>query len=374
MRTVAARRALFVAAPIFVVACAEAPTKPESSIDPSLDPSSVDLSGAPFARRLGWPFVQPTPPGPPVLVGAGDIAGCPAQYKDEATEALLDGIAGTVFTAGDNAYMNGTPLEFAACYHPSWGQHKDRTRPSAGNHEYYSAGLGHFTYFGPVSNPPFGYYSYNLGSWHVVVVNSTPQVYLCYPPELKEGTDEVTEQVPWQVLWGDPQLDQLPTSPTAGRACAGDVLQQAWLVADLVAHRRYRCTLVYFHHPRFSSGKHGNHYQMQRIWDILYHFRADVVVSGHDHLYERFAPQNPNGRLDTKRGIRQFTVGTGGAPLYEFVQIQPNSEVRNNETHGVIKLTLGDRRYDWEFIPITNAPVDPVTGEPFTDSGSGRCH
>ncbi|MFN2567618.1 MAG: metallophosphoesterase [Gemmatimonadaceae bacterium] len=328
------------------------------------------MTGASLPRwlRIQPLFVQPSPPGPPVLVGAGDIAGCPDQYKDEATKALLDGIAGTVFTAGDNAYMNGTPAEFAACYGPSWtwGQHKDRTRPAAGNHEYISLGSGYFTYFGPVSNPPFGYYSYNLGAWHVVVINSTPQVYMCYPPELKEGTDEAEEQVPYQDLWGDPQLDELPNSPTAGRACAGDAAQQAWLIADLIAHRRYKCTVTYFHHPRFSSGRHGNHYQMQRIWDILYAFGVDVVISGHDHVYERFAPQDPEGRRNFGRGIRQFTVGTGGAPLYDWGVIQPNSEVRNNTTHGVLKLNLGNRSYAWEFVP--------VAGATFTDSGSGRCH
>jgi hypothetical protein len=199
-----------------------------------------------------------------------------------------------------------------------------------------------------------------------VVLNSTPQVYMCYPPELSEGADGAENSDWWRAYWPSPQLTVKPDSPTAGRACAGDVVQQAWLIADLAAHRRFQCTLVYFHHPRFSSGQHGNHYQMQRIWDILYYFRADVVVSGHDHLYERFAPQDPDGHLDPGRGIRQFTVGTGGAPLYSFAQIQPNSEARDNSTHGVIKLTLGDRRYEWEFVP--------VAGETFTDAGSGECH
>ena len=323
--------------------------------------TSDDSAVAAALRRAT--FVQPTPAGPPVLVGAGDIAACDARYQDEATAALLDRIDGTVIAVGDDAYPNGAPADFRPCYDQSWGRHKARTRPAAGNHEYITPGaLGYFEYFGPISNPPFGYYSYNLGSWHVIVLNSTPQVYACHPPEVEEGEAEVTRLAEW----GPVQLPTLPTSPTAGRACAGDAVQQAWLVNDLTAHRRHQCTLVYFHHPRFSSGRHGNHYQMQRVWDILYEFRADVVVSGHDHLYERFAPQDPDGRLDPKRGIRQFTVGTGGAPLYEFARIQPNSERRDNQAHGVIKLTLGDRSYGWEFVP--------VAGNTFTDSGTDDSH
>ena len=360
MRPVSPERAALLLAAFAVVSCSDTPTNPEAS-----GPSDAVLAANTLGARLKSLWVQPTPPGPPVLVGAGDIAHCDARYQDEATAALLDQVEGTVFTAGDNAYPWGAPSpDFRPCYEESWGRHKQRTRPSAGNHEYITPGaLGYFSYFGPISNPPLGYYSYNLGSWHVVVLNSTPQVYMCYPPEAHEAEEEVT----WLPEWGaSPQLDELPDSPTTGRACAGDAAQQAWLVADLLAHRRYQCTLVYFHHPRFSSGEHGNHYQMQRIWDILYHFRADVVVSAHDHLYERFAPQDPEGRLDPRRGIRQFTVGTGGAPLYPFDEIQPNSEARNNTTHGVIKLTLANRRYDWAFVP--------VAGGTFTDAGSGPCH
>lgn len=362
MRAVLVRTAVtMTAALLAAVACSEPPTKPETSAGIQPDEAlATDL------RWLRWPFVQPTPPGPAVLVGAGDIASCDPAYKDEATAALLKGIAGTVIAVGDEAYQSGTPMEFSECYDPSWGQYKARTRPAAGNHEYIMpAAAGYFEYFKASANPPFGYYSYNLGSWHVVVLNSTPQVYLCYPPVADEA-DPVISWVPW---WGTPAPALPPgvdPSPAVGRACAGDLAQQAWLFADLAKHRRYRCTVVYFHHPRFSSGKHGNHYQMQRIWDILYHFRADVVISGHDHLYERFAPQDPNGKLDTKRGIRQFTVGTGGAPLYPFRTIQPNSEVRNNDSHGVIKVTLRDGGYDWQFVP--------VEGASFSDSGSDSCH
>jgi hypothetical protein len=359
MRADLVRTTAVAAAMLAAVACGEPPTQPE----PGSAISARD------AARLKSPFVQPSPEGPVVLVGAGDIAACDTRYQDEATALLLDGIAGTVMAAGDEAYPSGSTKDFE-CYDASWGRHKDRTRPAPGNHEYITPGaLGYFTYFEESSNPPLGYYSYNLGSWHVIVLNSTPQVYMCYPPEVHEAEEEIT----WVPEWGDPP-PPLPagvtpdrkTGPTIGRACAGDLVQQAWLAADLFAHRDYRCTIAYFHHPRFSSGEHGNHYQMQKVWDLLYTFDADVVVSGHDHLYERFGQQDPEGKRDPKRGIRQFTVGTGGAPLYPFEEIQPHTQRRNNTTHGVLKLTLGDGAYGWQFVP--------VAGGTFTDFGTGACH
>jgi calcineurin-like phosphoesterase family protein len=349
--TVAATATVLTAA-----ACGEPPTKPEFASKIHADQATPD------AVRLKWPFVQSSPKGPAVLVGAGDIAACDPRYQDEATALLLDGIDGTVMAVGDEAYPIGSPADFD-CYDASWGRHKKRTRPAAGNHEYFTPGaIGYFTYFKKSSNPPLGYYSYNLGSWHVVVLNSTPQVYLCWAPELEEasGDDDV---IPPQFQPGI--APPLEPGPAAGRLCLGDAAQQAWLAADLFAHRNYDCTVAYFHHPRFSSGQHGNHYQMQKIWDILYAFGADVVVSGHDHLYERFAPQDPDGN-PVEAGIRQFTVGTGGAPLYVFRETQPNSEAQNNTTHGVIKLTLGNGSYNWEFVPA-------VSGA-FTDSGTGACH
>jgi hypothetical protein len=138
-----------------------------------------------------------------------------------------------------------------------------------------------------------------------------------------------------------------------------------WLAADLAAHR-HRCTLAYFHHPRYSSGLHGSHYEMQQFWDILYGADVDVVISAHDHLYERFAPQDPVGNADAHRGIRQFTVGTGGAELYPFTSIVPNSEVRINNTHGVLAVRIGARGYQWAFVA--------VAGSRIMDCGSGKCH
>ena len=261
--------------------------------------------------------------GQAVLVGAGDIAGC--WYDgDEATAKLLDSIPGTVFTAGDNAYENGTPTQFRDCYAPTWGRHKARTRPSPGNHDYNTAGAaGYFGYFGAIAGPPGrGYYSYDLGGWHIIALNSNVS--------MRVGS-----------------------------------LEERWLRRDLALHRA-RCTLAYWHHPRFSSGFHGSSTAPQPLWQALYEANADVVVNGHDHLYERFAPQNPSGALDTARGIREFVVGTGGAGFYAFPHIRDNSEVRNNTTHGVIKLTLRADGYDWEFVP--------VAGGQFRDSGSGKCH
>jgi hypothetical protein len=263
----------------------------------------------------------------PVLVGAGDIANC-STTGDEATAKLLDNISGTVFTAGDNAYGSGTSTEFKNCYDPTWGRHKARTKPSVGNHEYYTAGAsGYFNYFGAAAwDPKKGYYSYNLGKWHIISLNS-----MCE----KVG------------------------------GCGSTSPMVSWLKQDLSANPR-ACTLAYFHHPLFSSGHHGSSTKMKPSYQVLYNKNADVVVTGHDHDYERFAPQRPDGTLDTARGIREFVVGTGGTNLRSFSHIEPNSQVRNASTHGVLKLTLHSTSYDWKFVP--------VAGKTFTDSGSNACH
>jgi hypothetical protein len=264
----------------------------------------------------------------PVLVGAGDISRCETN-KDEATAKLLDGIAGTVFTLGDNAYSSGTKAQFKRCYDPTWGRHKARTKPSVGNHEYVTAGAsGYFDYFGSAAGDPTkGYYSYNRGAWHIVVLNS-----MC---ENVGGCED--------------------TSPMV-----------TWLKNDLAANSANKCTLAYWHHPLFSSGEHGNNINMKPSWEALYAANADLVINGHDHDYERFAPQRPNGTADSARGIREFVVGTGGYSLRPFDAIKPNSQVRNANTHGVLKLTLHASSYGWKFVP--------VAGKTFTDSGSTSCH
>jgi acid phosphatase type 7 len=260
-----------------------------------------------------------------VFVGAGDIASC-SSSNDEKTALLLDGVAGTVFTLGDNAYPKGTPEQFTNCYGPGWGRHKARTRPAIGNHEYMTPGAQpYLDYFGVSKS-----YSYNLGDWHIVSLDS-----MC---QLAEN----------------------------GGSCSAISPTVTWLKSDLAANPT-KCTLVYFHHPRWSSGKeHGNTTRMSAAWKIMYAAGVDIVLSGHNHSYERFAPLNPNGVIDAVKGIRSFVVGTGGASLGRFGTIKSGSEVRNSTTFGVLKLTLRTSDYLWTFVP--------VAGQTFTDAGSGVCH
>jgi hypothetical protein len=262
-----------------------------------------------------------------VLVAAGDIASC-SSSGDEATADLLDTIDGTVAALGDNAYESGSPSEYANCYEPSWGRHKARTKPAPGNHDYLTAGAGgYYGYFGAAAGDPTkGYYSYDLGAWHIIVLNSQ-----C------------------KAVAGD---------------CAPNGEEAQWLRADLAAHSQ-TCTLAYWHHPRFSSGLNGSDIYVDAFWQALYEYHADVVLNGHDHDYERFALQDPSGNANAQRGIRQFVVGTGGGSHIAFVAPIANSEVRDDQTYGVLKLALHPQGYDWQFIP--------VAGGTFTDSGSGTC-
>jgi len=263
-----------------------------------------------------------------VLIGAGDIADCTDLSGAEATAKLLEANPGTVMALGDLAYPDGTAENFK-CYDKTWGRVKDRTRPAVGNHEFHSSGATYyFQYFGAAAgDPKTGYYSYDLGTWHVVVLNS----------ECKEVG-----------------------------GCEAGSPQEKWLRADLTAHP-VSCTLAYFHKPRFSSGlNHGNDEEVTPLWQALYDLNAEIIVNGHEHDYERFAPQDPNGKADPKRGIREFVVGTGGKNHREFGFHKPNSELRNNDTFGVLKLTLKQLGYEWKFLP--------EAGKTFTDSGSGSCH
>ena len=272
------------------------------------------------------------------LLAAGDIATCDS-HSDTATAELLDGRSGTVAALGDTVYESGTRREFKRCYDPTWGQHKQRTRPAAGNHEYKTAGAaGYFDYFGRRAGPRGkGYYSYELGDWHVVVLNS-------------------------QLDSGKAQKDQ-----------------EAWLKKDLAANRGTKCTLAYWHHPHYSSGHNAivaeeaevsvELYEpeaVKRYFQLLYDEGAEIVLSGHKHNYERFAPQDANGNLDAENGVRQFVVGTGGRSTGGFDRIRKNSESRNGDTFGILDLTLRSDGYDWEFVP--------VAGKTFTDTGSGSCH
>jgi acid phosphatase type 7 len=259
----------------------------------------------------------------PVLVGAGDISAC-SLPGDDRTADLLDQIEGTVFTVGDNVYPDGTLEQFETCYEPTWGRHKRRTRPTLGNHDYNTKGAeGYFEYFGNRARPEGrSYYSYDLGTWHIVALNSN--------------------------------IDARPEG-----------LQGEWLREDLRTHPG-KCTLVYFHHPLFVS-RGGGTERMTQFWEVLYRYGVDVIINGDVHYYERFMPQTPTGQPDTEHGIRQFIVGTGGATLARTVGERglPTSEVRDNSTNGVIKLTLHDGSYEWEFIPIV--------GGTFHDAGSSPC-
>ncbi|GLZ34622.1 hypothetical protein Lesp02_68090 [Lentzea sp. NBRC 105346] len=263
----------------------------------------------------------PPPSGDPVLVGAGDISN--SGSGDSATAALLDNIQGTVFTAGDNVYDSGTTTEFNTYYNPTWGRHKARTKPSPGNHDYNTSGAsGYFNYFGSVAGAN-GYYSYDLGNWHIVSLNSN-------------------------------------ISMAAGSA------QEQWLRQDLAASTK-PCTAAYWHHPLYTSGaNHAPSTSTRPLFQALYDFNADLVITGHNHQYERFAPMNPTGGLDTARGIRSFVAGMGGASHYSFGTIQPNSEARNSDTYGVLKFTLHSNSFDWQFVP--------EAGKSYSDSGTTNCH
>lgn len=275
---------------------------------------------APVESELRFSAVPPAVPDE-IFVGAGDLTQC-GGGQSGATAALLDGIPGTVFTLGDNVYPTATAGNFAQCYEPTWGRHRARTFPTVGNHDWQEAsGAAYFAYFGASAGPAgLGYYSYDLGAWHVISLNS-----------------------------------QVAAGPGSR--------QYEWLKADLAASAA-PCTVALWHHPVFSSGPHGNQPQMREAWRLLNQYGADVVLNGHEHVYERFAPQDADGKA-APTGIREFIVGTGGYSLYDRVTFQPNSEAWENRTWGVLKLILKSGSYDWQFLPIA--------GQSFHDSGSAKC-
>jgi len=281
-------------------------------------------TGSPTGPTIPGPSTpSPGPPptgGPETFVGAGDIAICGGNA--EATARQLDGIGGTVFTLGDNAYSSGTRADFQNCYEPTWGRHKSRTRPAPGNHDYESPGAApYFNYFGTRAGPAgLGYYSFEAGNWHVVSLNSN-----------------------------------VPMSVASA--------QSSWLRDDLAAHTAL-CTAAIFHHPLFTVGPDGPSPDTRELWRVLYEAGVDVVINGHDHLYQRFARQDPQGANDPLRGIREFVVGTGGAELSNFVRPQANTETYVS-TYGVLKLTLRLGDYDWQFLSIDGS---------MPDSGHDVCH
>ena len=293
------------------------------------------------------PGPAPLPPPPPTLdfpndhelIAAGDIAGHETDQdgntlpncapQPEQTAKLVDTLSGPIALPGDAVYEVGSTEEYEDCYAASWGRFKSRTRPVAGDHDYKTPGAaGFFGYFGAsAGDPAKGWYSYEVGTWHVVALNSN--------------------------------CDQIG-------GCGLGSPEEAWLRADLAAHPKL-CTLAYWHTPLYSSGSHGNIAAVKPLWQALYDNGAELVLNGHDHDYERFAPQNAAGALDTAKGIREFIVGTGGRYLRSLdATHQPNSEAANDTTFGVLDLKLNALGYDWHFVP--------VPGSSFTDSGSGTCH
>jgi hypothetical protein len=280
----------------------------------------------------------------PVIAAAGDIAcdptdpsfnggkGTPDDCRMRATSDLLVGGGfDAVLLLGDNQYWVGALDAYQASFGPTWGRLGPLLRPAPGNHEYLTPGAsGYFDYFGAAAGERGkGWYSYDLGTWHIVVLNSN-----C----------------------GD---------LSGGGGCGPGSPQLRWLAEDLAAHPR-ACTLAYWHHPRFSSGTHGDDARYDAFWRELYKAGADVVLAGHEHDYERFAPQDPDAKADPLHGIRQFVAGTGGQFLRPFPTVRPNSEVRDARTFGVLKLRLRTDGYDWDFLP--------AAGGTFTDRGSGGCH
>ena len=267
---------------------------------------------------------------PATLIGAGDICVTPAVGNAQATANLIAlEPSAHVFTLGDNSNEEGTATQYSDCYRPTWGQFLGRTDAAVGNRDYYADGaVSYFQYFAEAAGPSGrGYYSYDLGGWHIVVLNGECE---------------------------------------AVGGCGPGSPQDRWLVADLAAHPA-TCTLAYWHEPRFSSGApgQGSNPAYQWFWEDLYAYHADVVLNGHAHDYERFALQTPTGQANAT-GIREFVVGTGGAGQKLFGAVQPNSEVRHTGTYGVLKLTLHASSYDWQFLP--------VAGGAFTDAGTGTCH
>ena len=272
----------------------------------------------------------PTPPpggrgGPPpittavTILAAGDIGEC--GFGAPQTGELLDRLGGTLLALGDLAYMHGTTANFRDCYDPAWGRHLERTRPVPGNHEYESPGAaGFYDYFGGLAGPRgLGYYAFSAGSWRIIALNS----------ELPMGVGSV---------------------------------QNLWLRNELQSNRA-GCTLAYWHRPLFSSGPNGNNPDTAPLWRALAEFGGDVVLNAHDHMYEVFARQDADGRPQ-ETGIRQFTVGTGGAHLYTPGAPRPNSQVRLS-AYGILELTLNNGTFQWRFVSVNDAVLD---------TGSGSCH
>jgi calcineurin-like phosphoesterase family protein len=307
-----------------------------------------------FAAAACRPSVQLTPPpaaspaaivalsGASVMIGAGDIASCSSRLSN-GTAVLVDSVlradsiatvSDAAFTLGDNAYTSGTTQEFAACFGPTWGDPNKRImkklHPAPGNHEYYTPFASpYYKYFGPnAGTVGHGYYSYDVGDWHVVVING--------------------------------EIIVNPVFADSDRAA-----QMNWVAQDLTTHKSL-CTIAYWHQPRFSSGWHGSDDRFGPMWQLLYDHGVDLVLNGHDHDYERFGPMTPAGVADTVRGITEIVSGTGGEELRAFDDnIRPNSRYRIEGRAGVLLLTLGAAEYRSAFLEV---------GGRIWDESGGKCH
>lgn len=301
-------------------------------------PRTVPVLAAALLPLLG--LAGPARAADPVLAAAGDIA-CAPESPDfngglgtatacrmRATSDLLLALSpDVVLPLGDTQYEDGAASRFALSYGPSWGRLLAKTRPVVGNHEYGTAGAaGYFSYFGAAAgDPATGSYAFDLGAWRVIVLNSNCAV---------------------------------------GGGCAAGSPQETWLRAELAAHPGV-CTLAAMHHPRFSSGAHGSDPSLSPFWEALYAAGTDVVLAGHDHDYERFGRQRPDGTADALHGLRSFVVGTGGKDTRPFSTVAANSRVRVTGAFGVLALTLRPSSYDWAFLATDGSVLD---------SGSGPCH
>jgi acid phosphatase type 7 len=315
---------------VLTTACSGTPSQlpsPSSASQPVAASASASPPAAPPATASTTPSgsLAASPAATPaVVLAVGDIAACGIE-TDERVAEIVAAEEGTLLTLGDHAYDNATAEEFEECYDPAWGEFRERTRPTIGNHEYHTdRGAPYWEYFGDAAGTPGeGWYSFDLGGWHIVALNSVCEV-----------------------------VD-----------CDADSPQGEWLAQDL-AESDASCTLAFWHFPRYSSGPEGGTSAMAELWEMLDREGAEVVLSGHAHIYERLVPLDGGG-YDDPDGIRQFIVGTGGRSLYQFGDIEPASAARTNEVYGVLKLTLHPESYDWEFLPVGETD--------FSDSGSAEC-
>jgi hypothetical protein len=292
------------------------------------------------------PTPTPTPTPAPVVAAVGDIACDPASSNFNGgagtssycrdryvAQAVAAANPAAILILGDAQYESGTYSAFLNSFDKNWGSMKSKIKPAPGNHEYNTSGAsGYYDYFngvgvqsGQAGDRSKGYYSFNVGAWHVIALNSN----------------------------------------CSKVACAAGSTQESWLRSDLAANRNV-CTVAYFHHPRWSSGDHGNNSSVQDLVDALYENNADLILAGHDHSYERFAPMNASGAVDNTRGIRHFVVGSGGKNHYAFNTPLSTSQMRNADTYGFLRLTLKSTSYDWKFVP--------EAGKTFTDTGTTNCH